>query len=77
MAGRKKNVEEVENSKELFDGMTIEEGIAKLNEILNQMDRSDISLEDSFEMYNKGLAMVNELNERLTIVEKKLTIINE
>lgn len=56
---------------------TIEEGFEKLNTILSKMDSSDVSLEETFELYNAGLKLVKELNEKLSEVESKLTIVNE
>lgn len=57
--------------------ITIEEGFENLNDILKQMDDKNVPLEKSFELYNQGINMVKDLNERLAAVEGKLTIINE
>lgn len=57
--------------------LTIEEGFENLNDILKQMDDKNVPLEKSFELYNQGINMVKDLNERLAAVEGKLTIINE
>jgi exodeoxyribonuclease VII small subunit len=56
---------------------TIEEGFAKLNDILNKMDDSEVSLEETFELYNSGLKIVKELNGKISEVESKLNIVNE
>lgn len=56
---------------------TIEEGFAKLNDILNKMDDSEVSLEETFELYNNGLKIVKELNGKISEVESKLNIVNE
>lgn len=56
---------------------TIEEGFAQLNDILNKMDDSDVSLEETFELYNDGIKIVKELNDRISQVESKLNIVNE
>ncbi len=56
---------------------SIEEGFLKLNSILEQMDSSEVSLEDSFNLYNDGILIVKELNEKLSDVEAKLTVVNE
>ncbi len=57
--------------------ITIEEGFERLSDILNKMDEEGVSLEDSFKLYNDGLAIVKELNEKLEETEQKLTVINE
>lgn len=56
---------------------TIEEGFAKLNDILNKMDDSEVSLEETIELYNSGLKIVKELNGKISEVESKLNIVNE
>lgn len=56
---------------------TIEEGFTKLNDILNKMDDSEVSLEETFELYNSGLKIVKELNGKISEVESKLNIVNE
>lgn len=72
MAGTKKKTEENEINNE---SVTIEEGFAKLQSILEQMDREGVSLEDSFDLYKQGLSMVKDLNSRLKEVEEKITIV--
>ena len=59
------------------ENMTIEEGFEKLTDILNKMDEEGVSLENSFKLYNDGLAVVKELNGKLSETEQKLNIINE
>ena len=56
---------------------TIGEGFVKLNDILNKMDDSEVSLEETFELYNSGLKIVKELNGKISEVESKLNIVNE
>lgn len=57
--------------------MTIDEGFILLQDILNNMDEENISMEDSFKLYNDGIKLVKELNEKLDDAEKKITIVNE
>ena len=56
---------------------TIEDGFASLQDILTQMENSDVTLEQSFKLYNDGIDIVKELNEKLLEVEGKLQVINE
>lgn len=55
--------------------ITIEEGFGKLEEIINQMEQEEVSLEDSFELYNQGIKLVKECNEKIDLVEKQIKII--
>ncbi len=56
---------------------TIEEQFAELENILRDMDSSEVGLMESFEMYNKGLLMVKELNEQLDKIEQQIEVVNE
>lgn len=56
--------------------LTIEENFAQLEEVLGKMDSKEVGLMESFELYNKGLTMVKELNEQLDEIEQKITIVN-
>ena len=57
--------------------MTIEEQFAELEAILKEMDSSEVGLMESFELYNKGLIMVKELNEQLDEIEQKIEVVNQ
>lgn len=72
MAAKKKNTVE-ENT----DNISIEEGFAKLNELLNSMEEEDIGLEKSFDLYKQGVELVRSLNGKLDAVEGKLNEIND
>lgn len=56
---------------------TIEEQFAELENILRDMDSSEVGLMESFELYNKGLLMVKELNEQLDKIEQQIEVVNE
>ena len=56
---------------------TIEEQFDELESILRDMDSQDVGLMESFELYNKGLVMVKELNEQLDEIEQKIEVVNE
>lgn len=57
--------------------ISIEEGFENLQNILAKMENKDVTLEESFNLYNEGVVLVKELNEKLANVEGKLNIINE
>lgn len=56
---------------------TIEEQFDELENILKDMDSQDVGLVESFDLYNKGLVMVKELNRQLDEIEQKIEIVNE
>lgn len=57
--------------------VTIEQRFDQLENILKEMDSEEVGLMESFELYNKGLVMVKELNEQLDEIEQKIEIVNE
>lgn len=54
---------------------TIEEGFSSLEEIISKMEADDVSLEESFELYNKGIKLVKECNDKIDLVEKQIKLI--
>ena len=39
------------------------------------MDNDEVSLEDSFKLYEKGMKLVKQCNDKIDKVEKKINII--
>ena len=69
MAGTRKKAVEKEP--------TIEESFAKLEEMVRQMEREDISLEESFGLYEEGMRLLKSVNTRIGEVEEKIRLIDE
>ncbi len=55
----------------------LEEAFEELNNIISKMDKDDVSLEDSFSMYNQGMNLVKYCNDTIERVEKQIQIVNE
>lgn len=63
-------------SKETDNGaVTLEERFANLEKIVAQMEDQNISLDESFELYKKGLDEVKHANEMLEGIEKAMLVI--
>lgn len=73
MAAKKKTAEENNTENKL----TIEESFEKLEEIIEKLSDSDISLSDSFELYSRGMNMVKECSSELDEVEKKVMALSD
>ena len=56
-------------------GVTLEERFANLEKIVAQMEDQDVSLDESFELYKKGLDEVKHANEMLEGIEKAMLVI--
>ena len=74
MATRSKSAEKnTDNGQEI----TIEDGFARLNELLKIMESEDVGLEGSFDLYKHGVELVKILNSKLDDVEGKLTEVED
>lgn len=54
----------------------LEELFEELDEIVKLLEEEEISLEDSFQMYNKGMKILKSCNDSIDKVEKKLIVID-
>ena len=55
---------------------TLEEAFTRIEAILTQMEQPEISLEQSFLLYQSGVEKLKECNVMLDTVEKKMQILN-
>ena len=56
---------------------TIEENMARLNEINSLMSDSSIKLEESFNLYKEGVELVEKCKKQLADVEKEIVVLEE
>ena len=63
--------EKTENEK------TLNEVFAELDAVVTQMEAEDISLEDSFSLYHRGMDMLKICNDKIDKVEKKMLVLDE
>ena len=62
MAGRKKD-------------KTLEEAFTELETIIETLEQEPASLEDSFQLYKKGMDMIKDCNKDIDKVEKQLIVL--
>lgn len=55
---------------------SVEDGFSQLDEIVSSLNEDDISLEESFSKYEKGMKILKEINEKIDRVEKKVKVLN-
>ena len=60
-----------------MEELTIEQGFAQIEEILAKMESREISLEESFRLYQKGMEQLKLCNDKITRVEKQVMQLNE
>ena len=69
MAEKKNKTEAKQPSlEELFEG---------LDEVVARLEGEDITLEESFQLYQKGMNMLKQCNETIDTVKKKVQILDE
>lgn len=54
---------------------TIEETFAELDEIMEKLESSETSLEESFACYEAGIKLVKACGEKIDLVEKQMIIL--
>jgi exodeoxyribonuclease VII small subunit len=57
--------------------MKLEESFEKLNHIMEELEKTDVSLEDSFTLYQEGMKLLKSCNDSIDKVEKELIILSE
>lgn len=62
---------------EKIQELTLEEAFEQLDRLLAQLTDKDVSLNDSFEAYEKGTRLLKYCNEHLDQVEKKMMLLDE
>lgn len=63
--------------KETGQPLSIEENFAKLEEILQQLESGEISLEDAFAFYSEGMRLIKDCNTQIDRVEKQVLKLTE
>lgn len=51
---------------------TLEENFAKIEEILVELEKSDIGIEDAFKKYSEGVELLKQCDKCIDKVEKKV-----
>lgn len=71
MAGKTNKTEEQQEKHSL------EENFSVLEELIEQLEAEDISLEDAFTAYSRGMQVLKQCNEQIDRVEKQVMKLNE
>lgn len=54
---------------------TFETSLAKLEDIVTQLEEGDLSLEDSLELFENGVKLSRECQERLNQAERRIEVL--
>lgn len=55
--------------------LTIEQSFEELDRILEKLEGTDISLEESFAYYEKGISLIKACSGKIDRVEKKMMVL--
>lgn len=77
MYGEKEGNDKVSLSAEASEEWTIEEALEELDGIVERLESRDISLEQSFSIYQKGMELLRQCSSKIDTVEKKMLKISE
>lgn len=57
--------------------LSLEETFVQIEEVIAHLETEEITLEQSFQEYNRGMQLLKHCNETIDQVEKKVLQINE
>lgn len=64
----------IEENKEEF---RLEEAFDRIEELLDKLNDREVSLEESFTLYQEGMRLLKQCNDRIDHVEKQMLQIDE
>ena len=56
---------------------SLETVFGQLDEIVEQLEAEDVSLENSFALYHKGMDLLKVCNEKIDTIEKKMMMLDK
>ena len=56
---------------------SLEEVFEHLDEIVVKLEETDVSLENSFQLYHEGMELLKICNDKIDTVEKKMVMLDE
>ena len=57
--------------------MKIEEKFEEIDKIINSLEMNEASLDESFELYKKGMDIIKECNTEIEKVENQIVILTQ
>ena len=71
----RENVGEAQND-ELLTSLTIEETFEELDNLLDMLEQSDNSLEESFRYFERGMKLIKSCSAQIDQVEKQILVLS-
>lgn len=67
----------MEDGKENRQKLSLEEAFLEIEDVIARLETEEITLEESFQEYDKGMKLLKYCNEAIDKVEKKVLQLNE
>lgn len=67
----------METTNKQTESGTLEELFLDLDSIVAKMEAGDTTLEESFQLYQKGISMLKQCNDKIDLIEKHVLILEE
>ena len=55
----------------------LSEDLQRLDEMINQLSRTDIEIEDAFKIYSAGCELLNQCKKKVDKVEKEVLVLDD
>ncbi len=68
---------EQENKMQNENTPSLEELFEGLEGVISRLEREEVTLEESFQLYQKGMNLLKQCNTTIDTVEKKVQILDE
>lgn len=65
----------VQNGEENAKELSVEESFKVLDEMVKRLEADDVTLDESFQIYRKGMKILADVNRKLDLYEKKMKVI--
>lgn len=66
-----------ENREKSEGGEQIQDIFLGIDEVINGMEKEDVSLEQSFDLYHKGMELLKQCSEKIDRIEKKMIMLDD
>jgi exodeoxyribonuclease VII small subunit len=74
---KKKGTRDVEVSNEAEDGTTFEESLDELEALVDRLERGQLLLDESLELFERGMKLTRICNRKLSKAERKIEMLIE
>lgn len=64
-------------NKEIENETTLEEDFETLENLIKELSKDDVNIEEAFAKYEQGLKLLKNCNEKIDTIEKKVQVLTE